>query len=228
MNNSTLTFLGIQLVDLLTISISFVAFLISLYTLYKTVTKGFHVHVVPTKRLTLTTYSGIQYLLIPVEFINTGARTGVVDDLIVVVTDCQDGTKFIYVAAAAREKVDIFVEEGQPNQYFQDFDSVWLLGGESKQMYVLFNPKSGADKIKESLYAFNFVYTYDNSHDQIWLLVKIRGLINRGKPIWKKGDYNFRVEIKQSDIDAWNQAKTVRIDSIGLIENRKLYFDDVH
>lgn len=225
--------------DIATVVIAIIALVISGITYIRAYERPFREFVIPQKSIVLTHYGeNIEpCILLTFEFINTGIKTGMIDDILVFMTlsDPGNGVKLEkqFVPIYTRDKVDIITgDNGNSQQVFQDFNPVWLQANDLKSLGILFaeggSKASRKSDIIPGKYSIRIKYTCDGSHDE-WFFAKIRRKIKyffQNSQGWKKARFAFTVKITQKDLDGWNNNTAVKIDSEENSKRRNLHYEN--
>jgi hypothetical protein len=186
-----------------TIIIASISLIVSFIALYKSALEPFKPYVVPVKRLVLHNVNGTPYVIILCDFINAGAKAGVIDDLKIDISNSSASAKASLYAHLARRELDVYVQKNDQPQPLRDFSSVLLTAHKTLELYVFFSQEVEAFTWVPGTFELVLKYKYEQRTN------------------YNESPVNFTVELTRANIDGWKLGELVKVDSKDLKQIRE-------
>lgn len=185
--------------EIISTAISFFALSISAYTAYKTILARFKAEVLLKPRAALTNYDGKPCIVVGFDISNLGARTGAIDDFVLLVKYKQQSPKGInsltFLPILIRDDYSVFKTYDRID--FDPFQSISVPKESKITKYVVFTPTDG-----------NFL----PSAGSIELQVYFR---ESGSSKFKKTDQSLNFSIESEIAEIWESqtGKSILLES---------------
>lgn len=222
--------------EIATIVVASLAFLLSFYSYYRSHVRRFVGLVIPERRISLTwvdlskndLWEDVKpdlqpCVLVECIFINEGAAAGKLEDVVIKLVNLDKGGESGFAAFLIREEsVDLIVDELQPEQDLREFSTIWLRRFETRYESIFFKPTTEMSMLSGCKYRLELSFTGDGTKMPA---EKSKSPIVKKKIPWKNSPVDFLFKIEEDTLNKWKIDKeTVRLDSIELEENRKKFF----
>jgi len=129
-------------IELISAFISFLALLVSVITAYRTLYARFRGEVFLKPRIAITHFNDAPSLVAGFEASNLGAKSGTIDDLVLIVQYRQKNPKginnLLFLPYLSREDYSVFEEYRETD--FEPFQSIIIPGNSSATRYIVFSP----------------------------------------------------------------------------------------
>jgi hypothetical protein len=164
--------------------ISILALIISGITAYLTLLTRFQGCIIGKYRAVLTQIEAIQCLVLECEFINDGAKPGVIEDVLVSMVD-EQGNPAVFTPFLTKDQFNVF-SSYQIND-FTTFSGISLGAKQRREIFLVFRSNSQS--------------AYKPEAGEILLRADLCANVARKK--WRKSALKFSMELKDENIKEW-------------------------
>ena len=124
--------------EIVTVILASLSLIVSLATAYLTLFARFKGVVLPRRRIFLVNRNSEYWLIFDCEFVNQGARPGLVEDIRVEMDNPETGLPFIFNPHFVRDQFSIYQEFRVEDYYL--FTGISLDAKQKKELFVVFKP----------------------------------------------------------------------------------------
>jgi hypothetical protein len=152
-----------------------------------------------------------------VEYINTGARVGKIDDILLELI-LNEGSLHKFRPILIAENIDFMQDSKNDSQKVIQFTNVSIRPGSTMQQSIIFQPTDHFDidyptKIKLKL----LYYSVDN-------LSRQRDQDGAPKIVWKASNLCYHFDVSKEDLLSWHDKQTVILEAEEVTTSRQNYF----
>jgi hypothetical protein len=206
--------LSMTAAEIATIVVASLSLVVSLVTAYLTLLARFKGVVLPRRGAYLTQVNGECALILECEFINHGAKPGVIDDLQVKTNSLETGSQEIFKPYGIREHFSI--DETYQASDFPLFSGVLLGARQCKEMYVVFTP---TDPVFEPPTGIIKLRTYSGNRQNSRRLIKSK---------LSKSPVEMSLKLGENNSSIWKSSlgKTQYIYAEEIVHRRRKFIQD--
>jgi hypothetical protein len=172
--------------EIITIIVSSLALVVSGLTAYLTLLARFQGNVLPRHRAILAPIEGTPCLILECEFVNPGAKSGSIEDLLVNTYDDQ-GNRFVFTPFLTKEQFNVY-DKYQIND-FSIFSGISLGAKQRQKIFIVFRPSQTDFKANPGA---------------MYLQTNISSNISHKK--WSRSPVTFSLNLKAENIQEWASA----------------------
>jgi len=193
--------------EIITSVLSVLALLVSGMTAYLTLISRFHASVLPRHRPILTQIDGTSCLVLDCEFVNEGAKSGSIEDLLLEMFD-EQGNRVVFSPFLVKDQFNVF----QLYQItdFAIFSGIALGAKQRDEVFIVFRPTQANFNPQAGVMTFR---------------TNICTNIQKGK--WSKSTVRISVDVSKENVQEWlsKTGKPQQVTAIEVGKNRRSFLD---
>jgi len=118
--------------------IAVLSLIVSGITAYLTLLARFKGLVLPRRRAVLTQVERVPCLILECEFVNDGAKPGLIKDILVKISHLDTGSQYVFVPFLLREQFNVF--QNYQTSDFAVFSGISLGAKQRRELFIVFRP----------------------------------------------------------------------------------------